>query len=124
MSTTNGSSISAESNPATDPKQLNRKITDRVWKPVFLSPPAVKVPYDPREALDDIPGVSYALEQFLASRMVESEEYCHKMDETKFVHILWASSVWLTFVNLRQGETVLCHGIRAYPVCKRIDVLC
>lgn len=55
------------------------------WKPRYPNPPAVKEPYDPREALYDIQGVSYALEQFLASHMVESEEYCHRMDEPKFI---------------------------------------
>jgi hypothetical protein len=53
--------------------------------PLYPSPPSVKVPYNDQEALDDIPGLSYALELFLSSHMVESEEYCHKMDETKCV---------------------------------------
>lgn len=82
MSSTNGNGISAEPVPATP----NGKPTHVPWKPVFSSPPTVKVPYNPREALEDIPGVCYALEQFLASHMVESEEYCHKLDEPKFVH--------------------------------------
>lgn len=77
MTSANGDSISAI------PNQPNGKPTKGVWKPRYSSPPAVKVPYDAREALDDIPGVSYALEQFLESHMVESEEYCHKMDEAK-----------------------------------------
>ncbi|CAA7263917.1 unnamed protein product [Cyclocybe aegerita] len=49
----------------------------------FTGPPAVKYPYTPSEALLDLPGVSYALELFLKSQMFESEEYCHKSDETK-----------------------------------------
>jgi hypothetical protein len=56
--------------------------------PLLTFAPSVKVPYTPQEALDDIPGVSHALELFLASHMVESEEYCHKMDENKCVLIV------------------------------------
>ncbi|MDV2583699.1 hypothetical protein, partial [Alkalibacillus haloalkaliphilus] len=53
------------------------------WATIYHAPPPVKYPYDPTEALGDLPGVSYALELFLASHMVESEEYCHKSDENK-----------------------------------------
>jgi hypothetical protein len=55
------------------------------WKPKFELhlPPEVTRPYNPEEALGDIQGVSYALETFLSSHMLESEEYCHKMDEPK-----------------------------------------
>lgn len=58
------------------------------WKPNYdlRHPPDVIRPYDAEEALEDLPGVSYALEVFLSSHMLESEEYCHKMDETKYVH--------------------------------------
>lgn len=35
------------------------------------------------QALDDLPGVTHALDLFLASHMVESESYCHQMDPTK-----------------------------------------
>lgn len=45
----------------------------------------MKKPYKKSDALDDIKGVSYALELFLGSKMVEAEEYCHKSDETKCV---------------------------------------
>ncbi|OBZ74848.1 Tetratricopeptide repeat protein 39B [Grifola frondosa] len=37
-------------------------------------------PYSPQRAIDDIPGISYALHLFLASHMVESEDYCKKYD--------------------------------------------
>jgi hypothetical protein len=50
---------------------------------IYTSPPPVKEPYNPAEALEDLPGISYALELFLASKMVESEDYCNKSDETK-----------------------------------------
>jgi hypothetical protein len=48
-----------------------------------LSPPPVKTPYVVEDALDDLPGISYALEIFLASHMLEAEEYCHKSDPEK-----------------------------------------
>jgi len=59
------------------------------WKPVydFNSPPNVTRPYKPEEALEDIPGVRYALEIFLSSHMLESEEYCNKADEIKCAHL-------------------------------------
>ena len=58
----------------------------------WTSPPPVKYPYKPEQALDDIPGLQYALKLFLESKMVESEEYCHKSDEKKCVSFL---SFWL-----------------------------
>ena len=48
-------------------------------------PPSVKTPYKAKEALDDIPGVAYALETFLQSRMVECKEYYHESDPKKCV---------------------------------------
>ncbi|KAG6864918.1 hypothetical protein C0991_006406 [Blastosporella zonata] len=53
------------------------------WATVYHAPPAVKYPYVESEALGDLPGVCYALEMFLASHMVESEEYCHESDKAK-----------------------------------------
>lgn len=53
------------------------------YKSIYATPPPVVHPYRPEDALDDLPGVSYALEMFLASHMVESEDYCHKSDEKK-----------------------------------------
>jgi hypothetical protein len=47
------------------------------------TPPPVKKPYVEKDALDDLPGISYALELFLASQMLESEEYCDKTDPEK-----------------------------------------
>jgi hypothetical protein len=56
------------------------------WKPLFVvgNPPEIKYPYSP-DALDDIAGVQYALEVFLSSHMLESEEFCHASDEAKYV---------------------------------------
>ncbi|KAI0049076.1 hypothetical protein FA95DRAFT_1489914 [Auriscalpium vulgare] len=48
-----------------------------------VSPPSTKWPYTPNTALDDIPGVSYALDLFLKSLMVECEDYCHASDPKK-----------------------------------------
>ncbi|KAG6851476.1 hypothetical protein H0H87_000956, partial [Tephrocybe sp. NHM501043] len=45
------------------------------YAPVYTQPPSITHPYDATRALDDLPGVCYALETFLASRMVESEDY-------------------------------------------------
>ena len=50
-------------------------------------PPSVKNPYKEKEALDDIPGVAYALETFLQSRMVECEDYCHESDPKKYASL-------------------------------------
>ncbi|KAG5640665.1 hypothetical protein DXG03_007602 [Asterophora parasitica] len=47
------------------------------------TPPLIKHPYDPKNALDDLQGIRYALQLFLSSKMVESEEFCHKSDERK-----------------------------------------
>ncbi len=48
--------------------------------------PHIKTPYDPNEALDDIPGVAHALELFLNSHMFESEEYCLQSDPKKYFY--------------------------------------
>ncbi|KAG2006390.1 Inclusion body clearance protein IML2 [Coprinopsis cinerea AmutBmut pab1-1] len=53
------------------------------WTPAYQSPPPVKAKYKPEEALDDLPGVCYALQLFLESHMLEAEEYCHKNDKKK-----------------------------------------
>lgn len=58
-------------------------------------PPAVLWPYSRRAALDDIPGIAYALNTFLQSQMVESEEYCHRNDPQKylsFFHFIFAKT--------------------------------
>lgn len=53
------------------------------WTSVYAQPPSVKYPYNSVEALRDIPAISYALDLFLASHMLEAEEYCNKSDENK-----------------------------------------
>ncbi|KAN0103880.1 Protein of unknown function (DUF3808) domain containing protein [Russula decolorans] len=53
-------------------------------KPQLTEPPPVSSwPYSHSAALDDIPGIAYALDTFLKSQMVESEEYCHRNDPKK-----------------------------------------
>jgi len=49
-------------------------------KPQLAEPPEITWPYTHSNALDDIPGIAYALDLFLKSLMVESEEYCHRSD--------------------------------------------
>lgn len=40
--------------------------------------------YNPeKDALDDLPGLRYALDLFLASHMVESENFCKEMDPVR-----------------------------------------
>ena len=55
------------------------------WSSIYTIPPSIKYPYNPLEALNDIPGISHALDLFLASHMLESEDYCNKSDDKKCV---------------------------------------
>ncbi|CAK5267930.1 unnamed protein product [Mycena citricolor] len=50
---------------------------------LYTAPPPVKRPYKPADALADLPGVGYALDTFLASQMIEAEEYCNESDKEK-----------------------------------------
>jgi hypothetical protein len=56
-------------------------------KPPLEDGPTVTWPYSHGVALDDIPGIAYALDTFLKSLMVESEEYCHRTDPQKYVAV-------------------------------------
>ena len=52
--------------------------------PDWLKEPAKpEVPYSAKRALGDLPGIAYALHLFLASHMLESEEYCNESDPKK-----------------------------------------
>ncbi|KAL1743719.1 hypothetical protein HDZ31DRAFT_83230 [Schizophyllum fasciatum] len=53
------------------------------YQSAFRGPPRVPMPYRPERATDDIPGVAYALELFLASQMHESEAFCDVNDQKK-----------------------------------------
>lgn len=46
------------------------------YQSIYNSPPSITYPYSPTEALDDLPGIAYALELFLSSQMLESEAFC------------------------------------------------
>ncbi|KAJ7094900.1 hypothetical protein C8R43DRAFT_907997 [Mycena crocata] len=50
---------------------------------IFTAPPPVATPYKPAEALSDLPGVAYALDLFLSSKMHESEDYMNASDAKK-----------------------------------------
>lgn len=59
---------------------------------VIPLPPADVVHHDgsynpEKDALGDIPGLRYALDLFLSSHMVESEDFCREMDPTKYVSV-------------------------------------
>ena len=71
--------------PATTDDTMPSEIDDKKqsWTSVYAQPPSVKYPYNSVEALCDIPAVSYALDLFLASHMLEAEEYCNKTDQNK-----------------------------------------
>ena len=71
------------------------------WTSIYSIPPCVKCPYNPDDALDDIPGISYALDLFLASHMLESEDYCNKCDEHKLSSFLF-SCLLLTSEVIRE----------------------
>jgi len=49
----------------------------------WSGPPVVKQPYNPTYALLDLPPICYALDLFLQSKMLESEEFCDKNDAKK-----------------------------------------
>ena len=72
------------------------------WESIYSIPPSVKSPYNPVEALADIPGISHALDLFLASHMLESEDYCNKSDERKLGSIPFFLAYCLTKYLLRE----------------------
>ncbi|KAI0255620.1 hypothetical protein BJV78DRAFT_1177213 [Lactifluus subvellereus] len=65
------------------PSDVSKLCLGTIKKPVLVEPPAVTWPYSNATALDDITGIAYALDMFLKSLMVESEEYCHRCDPKK-----------------------------------------
>lgn len=48
-----------------------------------MPPQRMAGPYTQDRALEDIPGIRHALEIFLQSHMVESEQFCHDSDPKK-----------------------------------------
>ncbi|KAH9954696.1 hypothetical protein BC827DRAFT_1241298 [Russula dissimulans] len=65
------------------PSDVSKLSLGPTKKPQLAEPPAVIWPYTRGKALDDLPGIAYALDLFLKSLMVESEEYCHRSDPKK-----------------------------------------
>ncbi|KDQ49454.1 hypothetical protein JAAARDRAFT_42869 [Jaapia argillacea MUCL 33604] len=47
------------------------------------APPLPKQPYTPKDALNDLPALNFALHTFLKSHMLECEEYCNECDPKK-----------------------------------------
>lgn len=91
LSSASAFAASAAGTPHTDLTSLPSDVSKlslglAAKKPPSPPPPAaVSWPYSHGAALDDIPGIAYALETFLKSQMVESEEYCHRNDPKKCV---------------------------------------
>jgi len=75
------------------PSDVSKLSLGPAKKPPLLTTelPATSWPYSPGAALDDLPGIAYALDTFLKSQMVESEEYCHRNDPQKCVAIIIAA---------------------------------
>lgn len=92
------------------------------YQSIYTSPPPVAYPYQPTEALGDLPGVSYALEMFLASHMVESEDYCNKSDIKKFA--IRSLSFHLRQFILSQRTAIFCYRLWTNTMCKGADVVC
>ncbi|KAF5391059.1 hypothetical protein D9757_004042 [Collybiopsis confluens] len=80
---TNGTSTPATSVTGQDNEKPSQESATPSYKSIYTSPPIVNYPYEPSEALGDLGPVSYALELFLASHMVESEDYCNESDVDK-----------------------------------------
>lgn len=53
----------------------------------LLQPPTISEHYSPELALDDLPAIKYAAALFLNSSMVESENYCMKVDPRRYAFI-------------------------------------
>jgi len=70
------------------PSDLSKLSLGPTKKPHLVEPPVITGPYTHSKALDDIPGIAYALDLFLKSLMVESEEYCHRSDPKQSVSFI------------------------------------
>jgi len=84
LSVLSASSAASAGTPYTDLTSLPSDVSKLSLGPA-KEPPAGSWPYAQTAALDDIPGIAYALDTFLKSQMVESEEYCHRKDPQKCV---------------------------------------
>ena len=123
VTTPNGSSTisSAQSSPSTPLTSTSTLQEGTPHQSQFTSPPYVRETYSPKDALDDLPGVSYALQLFLESHMLESEEYCHKSDPKKSAIPLQVRSDSDCFAS--QRATLLCHRFRTDTMCQGSHVV-
>ncbi|KAF9646986.1 hypothetical protein BDM02DRAFT_3117841 [Thelephora ganbajun] len=68
-------------------EKISTTVPDATASVIPLPPADVvyhKGSYTPeKDALSDIPGLRYALDLFLASHMVESENFCKEMDPAR-----------------------------------------
>ncbi|KAJ6459937.1 hypothetical protein C8R45DRAFT_1030124 [Mycena sanguinolenta] len=75
--------MASESSESTPTPERTDSAAPASYRTIHTTPPPVRTPYTPADALLDLPGVSYALDQFLASRMHESEAYMNASDPSK-----------------------------------------
>lgn len=90
--------------------------------PWATEPPAPEGGYTQEQALNDLPGVAYALHLFLASHMVEAEEYCRKCDPKQYVQVLNYYNI-NTSLSITQGTTILLNRHRFDSMCQIVDVV-
>lgn len=75
-----------EDTPATSPDTVH--LTGDLKLSLDAKAPPVQNPYNMAKSMSDLPCAAYALELFLASHMLESEDYMHKGDPKKFAPIV------------------------------------
>ena len=91
--------------------------------PWVAEPSAPEGRYNQEYALNDLPGVAYALHLFLASHMVESEEYCHKCDPVTYVRPVVDRRPNSASFSIVQRTVVLFDRYRVNSMCQVIDVI-
>lgn len=84
-------------------------------------PPVVEQPYSMAHSMVDLPCAAYALELFLASHMLESEEYMNQGDPQKYVSLNPCSRAGL--LSLKQRASLFRYWIRSNPMCQSLVVL-
>lgn len=84
------SSPKTEDTPATSPNTVH--LTGDLKLSLESKAPPVQNPYSMAQSMVDLPCAAYALELFLASHMLESEDYMNKSDPKKY-HIIHALKV-------------------------------
>lgn len=112
-----GSVWSPVSDDMAPPEQTTSRWPTLPWGATAPKPP--KRPYSSGRVLDDIPSLSYALHLFLASQMVESEEFCKECDPNRYA-IHFESRPLLI---LGQRAPLFRDGLRPHTVLQGPDVL-